>query len=84
MNRPDLRQAIDLIYDSGIIAASEELSNWLRPGRKKEALQTLFELLDYQNALIEVLQKELIDLRIEQCELKSKFYPMSYTPRKRY
>ncbi|WP_353720197.1 hypothetical protein [Dyadobacter sp. 676] len=84
MNRPELRQAIGLIYEGGINTASEELYNWLRPGRKKETLQTLFELLDYQNALIEVLEKELIDLRIEKSELKPKFYPMSYTPRKRY
>lgn len=84
MNRSDLRQAIDLIYQNGITEASEELFQWLRPGQKKETLQTLFELFDYQNALIEVLEKELIDLRIEQSELKPKFYPMSYTPRKRY
>jgi len=84
MNRAELRQAIDLIYESGINDASEKLYQWLRPGRKKEALQALFELLDYQNNLIEVLEKELIDLRIEKSELKPKFYPMSYTPRKRY
>ena len=84
MNRSDLRQAIDLIYEGGINESGEELYDWLRPGRKKDTLQTLFELLDYQNTLIEVLEKELIDLRIEQCELKPKFYPMSFTPRKRY
>lgn len=84
MNRQELRQAIDLVYECGINDASEELYQWLHPGRKKDTLQTLFELLDYQNALIEVLEKELIDLRIEQCELKPKFYPMSFTPRKRY
>lgn len=84
MNRSDLRQIIGLIYENGINEAGEELYQWLHPGRKKETLQTLFELLDYQNALIEVLEKELIDLRIEQSELKPKLYPMSYTPRKRY
>ena len=84
MNRSDLRQAIELIYQCGINDASEELYHWLRSGRKKETLQALFELLDYQNTLIDVLEKELIDLRIEQCELIPKFYPMSFTPRKRY
>ena len=84
MSRAEFRQAIDLIHESRINDASEELYQWLRPGPRKEALRTLFELLDYQNGLIEVLEKELVDLRIEKSELKPTFYPMSYTPRKRY
>ncbi|WP_439582995.1 hypothetical protein [Dyadobacter bucti] len=51
---------------------------------KKKNKSILFDLINYQKNLIALLKKETIYKRTEQDGRKPIFYPMSYTPRKRY
>jgi len=84
MTKDQLNSAIDLIYDSNLHERSMQLFNWLHPGKMKNTVQDLFDLINYQKDLIALLEKETIDKRIEHDGRKPVFYPMSYTPRKRY
>lgn len=75
---------ISLINEGDLQEQSMQLFEWLHPGKMKNTVQEIFDLINYQAELISVLQNELIDLRIEQSDSKPVFYPMSYNPRKKY
>ncbi|GGB98290.1 hypothetical protein [Dyadobacter sediminis] len=84
MKKDELKMQISLINEGDLQERSMQLFEWLHPGKMKNTVQEMFDLINYQTELISVLQKELIDLRIQQSDSKPVFYPMSYTPHKRH
>jgi hypothetical protein len=79
----ELRLEIEAIQSSDLQDRAELLSEWLRFD-KKETFDEILEFVCLQNDLIDNLTRELADLRKQESPIEQKFFPMSYTPKKRF
>lgn len=84
MINKELRLHIQEIADSGIDEDLTALCEWLRPGKKKDALIDAIDLIALQEELILNLTRDLADLRKEETPTENKFYPMSTNAKRRY
>lgn len=84
MNKDEIVQEINTLHEADLLWRVGEVREWLRPGDKKTAIEQITALCHYQDELIMILQKELVDLRIRETVTRSEFYPMSCSPKKRY